>query len=274
MIKLYVTGVFKETLEAQGLEYSRFMTNAMPLNIALWHGIVENERGFWLGQYSIFDADKNVDFQYMPKNKHLLAPYEDAWEVGKLRWITEGFMTVEQREKSLKINDLRFGLSDGGLIEGDEFVFAYILHPKTFSTTDETVVVTRAPGGRSNVGEVLSRVWTRIWGEKRRTPLQIAHKYFQALNGKNQESLNPFLAPQIETHGRASLKNSIFQADSIDGANVIFDVTQAKVENDWAVVHWRKISGEFQLNANLSTGVDSILVRDEKIVEIRRVYGF
>ena len=89
---------FSHALKAQGLDYSAYMTLPTPINIVLWNCIAQDEKGFWQGNYSLFDNDKNVRFRYTPKNHHLLAAINKTWEIEQFRRVSGGYFTVEERD--------------------------------------------------------------------------------------------------------------------------------------------------------------------------------
>lgn len=126
--KVHMNGVFAAALDAQGHTVERLFTKPMPLNNLLWSAVAEDSTGYWIGYYSLLDADRHIDFQRVPKNHDLLA---DAWDtpaVQRLRWFSRGYFTVSQRGEQLLVHDLRFGRSDFGVGSGGApYVFTFAL---------------------------------------------------------------------------------------------------------------------------------------------------
>lgn len=118
---------FEENLSRQGIEYEDYISKPTPFNAILWAVTVKADHGYYNGFYSLFDKDKNIAFDYFPKNEHLLAPYLPHPKLERLLEITKDYFIVEQEGEQILIHDLRFGEFNGWQEEGGEFVFTYIL---------------------------------------------------------------------------------------------------------------------------------------------------
>lgn len=159
--KQVINSVFNNALQEQGISYSRMTTNPGPMNQILWSALAETEDGYFVGYYSHFDKDKNVEFEFFPKNHQLLDLMNYDPGVQEILRFTKGFYTVEPIEGGFLINDMRFGkITDWKTGEGS-FVFHYIINTQT-----EPYVIDQAEQSFEGSGEVLLQLWQRILGKK------------------------------------------------------------------------------------------------------------
>ena len=125
--KEHVRQVFDEALSDTAPHYERLFTSPTPFNNLLWQGVAETEDGYYVGDYSLLDPDRAVNFQYVPKQHDLLA---DQWSnpvVRDLRRFSRGYFVVRRGDGALQIHDLRFGRNDVGLTDDGEYLFTYRL---------------------------------------------------------------------------------------------------------------------------------------------------
>ncbi len=126
-IKLHVQSVFQTALQRQEISFRRVFTNPTPFNIILWMGMGENAGGQWVGLYSLLDADTDIRFEYIPKNRERIADVMDEAAIRRLLWFSRGYYTITETDGELFFNDLRFGRSDGWLGPGGPYVFGFRL---------------------------------------------------------------------------------------------------------------------------------------------------
>ncbi|ANQ51262.1 metal-dependent hydrolase [Flammeovirga sp. MY04] len=121
--------VFTEALTEQGIPFSedRMIVKTTPLNIFLWSASIDSQDKYYTGFYSIFDRDKNVNFQSLEKHHELLQEVEQTEKLKDLLYITKGYYTIEKvDDHTYNINDLRFGSFDGWKGKGEgKIVFVY-----------------------------------------------------------------------------------------------------------------------------------------------------
>ncbi len=122
--KMYVTGVFEQSLRAKNITYSRILTVPTIFNNILWMGVAEGKTFFHIGYYSILDNSSDVEFSAVKKNHHLIEHIKDREAIQKLRWFTKGYFSVVERNGVLVFNSMRYGYvkEDGG--ESD-YIFSF-----------------------------------------------------------------------------------------------------------------------------------------------------
>lgn len=161
VVKSQANEVFESSFNRQGLKVVRYETKPAPLNIILWAGTVEVTDGYYMGYYSFLDEDKQINYHFFPKQHHLLGPLQDSEKVKKLIDITEGWFTIEEAEKGVILNDLRFGQRTGWETGTGKFVFSY----RIYRQNDE-VIVEEVEKDFSEGKKMIKPLWERIKGNK------------------------------------------------------------------------------------------------------------
>ncbi len=108
--------IIKESLEdrvsselhAEGKEYSRIHTAALPFSNLLWMVVVEDSAGYNVEQRNILNIDESLLRSRHLKNHQYLEPLKNDDEIAKLVRFTKGLYTVEKSNKGLVIYDLRY----------------------------------------------------------------------------------------------------------------------------------------------------------------------
>ena len=160
--KQYINHVFATALEQEVPHYERVFTAPTPFNNLLWQGIAETEAGFYVGQYSLLDSDRGINFRYVPKQHELLGPNADHPIVQRLRRFSRGYFIVrEAAGGDLLVHDLRFGRTDVGLTPSGQYIFTFRLP----TTSDGRITaLERADPPLQIDGPLLRRFGTRILG--------------------------------------------------------------------------------------------------------------
>lgn len=128
--KININNDVKDILKKQNIAYTRYFTTPAPLQNWLWFVVAGDDRGYYVGFRSVFDSEKQIDFQYFPRNDSLLQPVADHEDLQHLVRFSQNFYTVEKWSDTLVFNDLRFGQIIGWQNHREKFVFHYFLqHP-------------------------------------------------------------------------------------------------------------------------------------------------
>jgi inner membrane protein len=129
--KQLVHTVFEEALQKQKIEYLEFDTHPTALNNILWSVNVKTKTGYYIGYYSFFDENKEIDFVFLKKNEHLLNEIKNQEKLQSLIRVTQDYYTVDKTDNQLIVNDLRFGKVNvwQNKLDG-EFVFSYEIETK------------------------------------------------------------------------------------------------------------------------------------------------
>jgi inner membrane protein len=128
--KIKINSDVKEILARQHISYTKYFTTPAPLQNWLWYVVAGNDSGYHVGFRSLFDSQKEITFEYFPRNDSLLRAVADHEDLQKLIRFSQGFYTIEKYSDTLVFNDLRFGQILGWQNPKGRFVFHYYLqHP-------------------------------------------------------------------------------------------------------------------------------------------------
>lgn len=109
--KWYINSVFKKSLKADAISFTRFQTQPSIFNNILWYGIAETPERYVVGFYSLLDAESRiVEWQELAKNHDIIG--EDHSDIRRLAWFSNGyynFLPLDQ-EGQYQYNDLRYPL--------------------------------------------------------------------------------------------------------------------------------------------------------------------
>ncbi|MHC2991315.1 hydrolase [Pontibacter sp. HJ8] len=123
--KAYANDAFEESLQHQHIGYTSYISKPTPLNTLFWAVTAESENGFYTGFYSLLDKDKQIRYNFEPRQEHLLEGYRGHPKLERLLKITKGYYVIEKAGKGIYIKDLRFGQFDGWQKGKGQYVFVY-----------------------------------------------------------------------------------------------------------------------------------------------------
>jgi len=151
--KLHVEHVARTALEQQRIAASDVLTTPAPFNSLLWRIVVIDDRDYYEGYYSVFDAGHDIRFERYPRSPELVEALHDHWPVQRLQWFTKNFYAASLLDNAIVITDLRMGSEP-------DYIFRFKVgelgnpHPSA-------AAVEQLPGIRNY--ERLHWVWARIW---------------------------------------------------------------------------------------------------------------
>jgi len=160
--KWYTYQVFEDSLAAEEIEYTRLTTVPTPMNTFLWSATADGDTVLYSGLFSIFDSDKNVDFQVIRNNHKLVEKYKDEEVLARLMHISKGWYVINNdNPDTLVYSDARYG----PVYMGDKptYTFGYKL-----IRSDEGILEVeekRPKGNRALMSEILNTLWYRVWGK-------------------------------------------------------------------------------------------------------------
>ena len=157
--KLYIDTVFKSSLRAKGITFSRYFTQPTIFNNVLWYGVVERENDYYVGYYSLLDSkDQFSDWRQLPKVRDLEA--SEFQRINKMDWFSNGYYTIYRIDDThYKYNDLRYPLSNKN--NPNSSVFSFVLYNDNGSLNMKPF-----QRNEENVSEALAELWERLKGKK------------------------------------------------------------------------------------------------------------
>lgn len=163
--KATVNMVFEQALHNKGKSTLRYSTYPTPLNNVLWYVVAEGPYEYNIGLYSLLSKERNVTFTSIPKNHQPVKGMEDNYVIDRLKWVSKGYYTVEEKEDQLIWHDLRFGLMNAwsDKDEAPQFIFTFTLVEEDGEIID---IASDGPPGPESFGEEeLNGFWNQIMGE-------------------------------------------------------------------------------------------------------------
>ncbi len=112
-VKVIILNQSESYFQSAGIDGSNNLVTPMPFTSFYWMMVTEDKDNFYVGYKSIFyPFDKN-DVEELPKNHALLdsAKWSDNNYADKLKFISNGYYTMQEQGDTLLCYDLRFGLS-------------------------------------------------------------------------------------------------------------------------------------------------------------------
>ena len=137
--KIKIDNDVRDVLNKQQISYNSYFTTPTPLNNWLWYVVAANDSGYNIGYRSLFDKERKIDFNFVPRNDSLLKPVSDHEDLQKLVRFSKGYYAIQQWNDTLVFNDIRFGQIIGWEDPTARFAFYYFLqHPE-----DNSLIVQR-----------------------------------------------------------------------------------------------------------------------------------
>jgi len=119
----------KKLFARQDIVYTRYFTTPAPLQNWLWFVVAGNDSGYYVGYRSVFDEKYHMQLNYFPQNNSLLQLAPDKKVAEQLVKFAQQFYTLDKKEDTLILNDLRFGQVIGWENPKEAFAFHYYLQP-------------------------------------------------------------------------------------------------------------------------------------------------
>lgn len=164
--KYYVNSVFREALDAQGIQAERLLVKPTIFNTLLWRAVAEGPRGYWIGFYSHLDDDQRIEFRFFPHHQSLLTPVADREAIRELIDLMQGWYRVELLENGWQLNDMRYGQAFEWLDDDRPFVFSYRLVPTADGELQVEEVTLAATRDRDRDRATLQALFDRIAGAR------------------------------------------------------------------------------------------------------------
>ena len=137
--KWVVAGATKKNLAAANITYNRLLTTPAPLQTWLWFIVAATDSGYYTGYRSVFDNSSKLDLHFVYRNDYLRQLVKEPEQLNKLIRFSNQYYSLEKRNDSLILYDLRFGQIIGWQNPEEQFAFYYYLQPDI----DNTLVVQR-----------------------------------------------------------------------------------------------------------------------------------
>lgn len=160
VVKGYVFNKFTSSLDKQGIEYQRVSTNPTPFNNILWIALVEKEKEYLVGYYSLLDKTNDIHFITLEKNRNSFQDITNELKVQKLIRLSKDWYVMQEKENKLYFYDLRFGMMGmGDQMSLDQLVFCYEL-----DKIEGKMIVRQVQRDFKDIGNVFGSLIKRVKG--------------------------------------------------------------------------------------------------------------
>lgn len=114
IVKLTILSSSTEYFAMNGLKTKNAMVTPMPLTSFYWMILAEDQTNYYVGYKSLFYEFKTKDIDTVPKNKQplILLKWHGKNYSSQLKFISNGYFTMEHRGDILYFHDLRFGVTN------------------------------------------------------------------------------------------------------------------------------------------------------------------
>jgi len=142
--KSIVNRRFQDSLKQQQIVYQDFMSNPSILNNIMWYAVVNSDSILKIGEYSLLQKDKPIEWRSYPINKALLDQCESD-DARMLTWFSQGFTFTSLNHDTLEVFIPKFGRGDLDKTEAKEtFLFYY----KIFKKEGRWMMDAQQPSGK------------------------------------------------------------------------------------------------------------------------------
>lgn len=159
--KCYVDRVFDKALEHRQIDAIRSRSTPTIFNNVLWACVAEDEKNYYVGQYSIFDSDPNLHYlNVFPKNDSIRLLLGTSPEYQTLEWFSDGYLAAFPTDSVTYLCDLRYGGMSDTLRDQRDLVFNF----KAKKVNGEYIFTENREPPHAAIGELFRRLWVRMKG--------------------------------------------------------------------------------------------------------------
>jgi inner membrane protein len=164
--KAFASSVLEEKLIEDGINSKQRMTGVTPFNILLWYTVAEVDSGYFIGDYSLLDKDKNIQFSFVRRNETLLEEVKNEYAVNRMIWFSNGYYSVEKVNGELRFFTLKFGTTGFDLSKplSESVPFYYLIRK---DAEGKIKVETIRGFDKLELGKTLKLLYQRVIGNKR-----------------------------------------------------------------------------------------------------------
>jgi len=127
--KFYIDSIFEDSLVKDKVNFNRFRTQPTIFNNILWYGVAETDTAFYLGFYSLFDKEPQVNnWKIIPKENPPISMNNQ--DLATLLWFSDNYFRVlkADEEGEYVYKDLRYALLNPN--DANSSLFSFRIHKK------------------------------------------------------------------------------------------------------------------------------------------------
>ncbi len=159
--KIHVDQIFDQALRHRNIEAYRCRASPTILNNILWTCVAEDSSNFYVGLYSLLDADPNLHYlNVIPKQDSLDRAWSGNAEYRTLKWFSDGYLGAFPTDTVTALTDLRYGAIGDTITNYKDFVFRFLVREQN----GQLVFTENREPPKGNIGVIIRNLWKRIEG--------------------------------------------------------------------------------------------------------------
>jgi hypothetical protein len=156
-----VTEKFADELDRQGIRGVELYTSPDMFHNFLWSGIAVSADSIYLGEYSLFQDESEVDWIVYPRQTELGDSHPAQREVEVLKWFAQGKYFLVQEGENLAFYNVKWGRMDFTKTKPEE---AIVFHYNIVKDGEGwKAQVNEGDMNGDKIKEALSAMYRRIW---------------------------------------------------------------------------------------------------------------
>ncbi|MEZ4804613.1 MAG: metal-dependent hydrolase [Bacteroidia bacterium] len=161
VVKGYMHYKFSEELKSKSIAHNTVNTSPTIFNNALWVGMGISDSSIYMGEYSLLQKEKGIDFVAYKRNLNLENGFEGK-ALETLKWYSQGAYILEKESKDIiNFYVVKYGRSNFSEKEANKaFIFYYQLIRKD---GEIKMKMHRPEFGKIEFSKALAQLWHRIW---------------------------------------------------------------------------------------------------------------
>lgn len=158
--KQNIEKVFAQNFIKKDIPIEKMLTVPVSFGNILWYGVGKTNDGLYIGNYSIFDQSKNIEFEFFPTHEHLLDGL-DPKLVDRMKWFSQDFYTVAEKEGKIHFYNMQCDMQGVKKIGNYKAPTAFYFEIEPKGNEDY-----KLSSGMHHVGGDLKNKCNRIFGKK------------------------------------------------------------------------------------------------------------
>ncbi len=129
--KAVANNVVEKSLKANAIPYTHYFTNPTMLNNILWYGMAANDSVLSVGEFTLLNKDKPMQWYSYKRNTQLLDLFPDTADIKLLKWYSKDYTISRANGDTLDVYCVKFGRTN--MIETEmekTFIMCYKLYQK------------------------------------------------------------------------------------------------------------------------------------------------
>lgn len=156
--------IARESIAANKIPSTAYMTNPTMLNNILWYAVASNDSTIFIGEFSLLHTQNPITWHSYPRNQQLMLQSKSKKDVAILRWFSDPFTIAEANGDTLNVYAAKFGRTN---MQETELKKSFVFHYKLYQQNGaEMMGMEEASRKNMNVKKSFADLWERICGRR------------------------------------------------------------------------------------------------------------